>query len=342
MSGPTENQLRNAVEDMKQSTAPAEPIAVEWRDAAPAERPEGLAWDPENSRLTSDLWSAQQDTLAALQAGEHDLVAFLAGCGSGKSMFGARWLITQACQRPGSRFLAMEISYQKARASTYPKLFANLPGERTELVTTAYNGPETSPIVADYNRAEHRLTLENNAEIVLGSADSWNRYAGAEFGAIWTDEPSHYGEVLHDLMGMMTTRLRGVDGAKTMCWTLTGEAYNAAWEILEQRQDAEGDPIGLDIHVETASVLDNPYLSDGKKARFKRKYEGTEKEQQALRGGVGAGVFNLLAREARHRPGRSAAACGRRLARLRVRCRLERPAGALGDREDALRPTGRA
>ena len=71
-------------------------------------------------------------------------------------------------------------------------------------MTTAYNGPETSPLVTDYNRAEHRLTLVNNAELLLGSADSYNRYAGAEFGAIWMDEPSDYGEVLHHLTGMMT------------------------------------------------------------------------------------------------------------------------------------------
>ena len=124
--------------------------------------------------------------------------------------------------------------------------------------------------------------------ITLGSADKYSRYAGAEFGAVWMDEPSHYGDILHDLTGMITTRLRGVDGPKTQLWTLTGEGYNAAWEILEQRQDADGDPIGLDVDVVRASVLDNPYLTDGDKARFRRKYEGTGKEQQALHGGFAA------------------------------------------------------
>ena len=38
----------------------------------------------------------------------------------------------------------------------------------------------------------------------------------------------------------------------------------------------------------TASVLDNPYLTDGDKERFKRKYEGTAKEEQALHGGFAA------------------------------------------------------
>jgi hypothetical protein len=300
MPGPTENQLRSAVDDLKKSTAPADTVGVEWRDAAPAARPEGIAWSPEPGRLTYDLWSGQRRTLDALRSGDPDLVAFLAGYGSGKSVFGARWLLAQACQHPGSRFLAMGISYQKARASTYPKLFANLPGERTDLVTTAYNGPETSPLVTDYNRAEHRLTLVNNAEIVLGSADSYNRYAGAEFGAIWMDEPSHYGDVLHDLTGMMTTRLRGVDGPKQMLWTLTGEGYNAAWEILEKRQDGDGEPLGLDVDVVRASVLENPYLTDGEKERFKRKYGGTEKAEQALHGGFAAAsglVYSAFSRD---------------------------------------------
>jgi hypothetical protein len=179
-------------------------------------------------------------------------------------------------------------------------LFEQLPGERTALRTSGYNGPESSPIVSDYNRQERRLTLVNDAEIVLGSADKYSRFAGASVGGVWLDEPSHYGEELHDLTGMMTTRLRGVDGPKVQLWTLTGEGYNAAWEILEQRQDADGEDIGLDIAVLTASVLNNPYLSDADKERFKRKYAGTDKAEQALHGGFAAAsglVYSSFSRE---------------------------------------------
>jgi hypothetical protein len=238
-------------------------------------------------------------------------VAFLAGYGSGKSVFGARWLLTQAIEHPESRFIAMAQSFQEGRNTTFPKLFVALPGERTRLTTSGYNGPEASPIVADYNRQAHRLTLTNDSVIMLGSADKYSRFAGAEAGAIWMDEPSHYGGELHDLTSMMTTRLRGVDGPKTQLWTLTGEGYNAAWEILEQRQDADGDPIGLDIEVVTASVLDNPYLSAGDKERFKRKYEGTAREQQALHGGFAAAsglVYSDFSRETHVVPHGEAAA----------------------------------
>ena len=307
MSGPTERDLRRELEDLRGRKGPATDLGdvrVEWRDAAPDECPDGMAWQPptddDPGLLAYDVWDAQRECLEAVEGGNHDVVAFLAGYGSGKSVFGARWLLAKALEYPGSRFLAMGVDFQKARDTTYPKLFAQLPGERTTLTTSGFNGPENSPLVADYNRQEHRLTLTNDSVITLGSADKYSRYAGAEFGGVWMDEPSHYGDVLHELTGMITTRLRGVDGPKTQLWTLTGEGFNAAWEILEKRQDADGDPIGLSLSTVRASVLDNPYLSDGDKERFQRKYEGTPKEQQALHGGFAAAtglVYSNFTRE---------------------------------------------
>jgi hypothetical protein len=140
----------------------------------------------------------------------------------------------------------------------------------------------------------------NDSVIILGSADDYARYAGAEFGAVWLDEPSHYGNDLHDLTGMVTTRLRGVAGPKMQLWTLTGEGYGAAWEILAQRQDADGNPIGLDIEVNRASVFDNPYLTAGEKERFRRQHEGTAREKAALHGGFAAAtglVYSSFARD---------------------------------------------
>ena len=292
---PSERNLRHELEELTDADEiDAEiPLSVEWRDAAPADRPDGMVWDPpsddgEPATLSFDLWQAQRDALESAADDERDITALLGGYGSGKSVFGARWLVATALANPGSRFLCMGQSFSEARDTTFPKLYGQLPGDRTTLLTSAYNGPERSPIVRDYNRQERRLTLVNDSVIVLGSADKYSRFAGAEFGGVWLDEPSHYGSELHDITGMMTTRLRGVDGPKTQVWTLTGEGYNAAYEILEQRKGPDGEPIGLDIDVITASVLDNPYLPDGDKERFKRKYAGTAREEQALHGGFAA------------------------------------------------------
>lgn len=134
----------------------------------------------------------------------------------------------------------------------------------------------------------------------LGSADKWSRYAGDEYSGVWCDEASHFGSDLHDLLEMLGSRLRGVDGPKVMFWTLTGNGYNAAWEILEQRQDSDGEPLGLNIEVIRASTLDNPYIDAADKERFKRQYAGTGREEQALHGGFAAAqglVYSSFSRD---------------------------------------------
>ncbi|WP_331234252.1 terminase large subunit domain-containing protein [Natronorarus salvus] len=338
MPGPTIRSIERRIELLEKSRKNAggidgSEIYVEWREADSENRPEGIAWRPpsgdEPALLSYDVWDTQQRALTALLpsdsesarestkkslarttfpaawidgegTSEADLVGFLAGYGSGKSVTGARWLIAQALVYPESRFLVLGTDFQKARDTTFRVLFENLPGERTGLFTSSYNGPENSPIVADYNRSEHRLTLVNDSVIVLGSADRWNRYAGDEYGAIWKDEPSHYGEDLHDLLEMMGSRLRGVEGPKKMFWTLTGNGYNAAWEILEKNEDANGDPIGLNIELIRASTFENPYLTDGERDLFRRQYAGTSREEQALRGEFAAAqglVYDRFRRE---------------------------------------------
>lgn len=45
-----------------------EALDVEWRNADPEHRPEGVSFDPDSGTLTYDVWSAQQDALDALNA----------------------------------------------------------------------------------------------------------------------------------------------------------------------------------------------------------------------------------------------------------------------------------
>ena len=159
------NELEERIQDATHSTGNRNELAVKYRNADPETRPEGVVYQADEAALTYDVWDAQRRSLDALHSGQNDVIAFLAGYGSGKSITGARWLIAQALRYPGSRFLVMGIDFTKARDTTFRVLFKNLPGERTNIVTSAYNGPETSPIVADYNRAEHRLTLLNDSVI---------------------------------------------------------------------------------------------------------------------------------------------------------------------------------
>ncbi|MFC4438566.1 MULTISPECIES: terminase large subunit domain-containing protein [Natrialbaceae] len=296
MTTPTKREIKRLLEALKREQPADAPsnLTVEWREAAPDERPTGIEYDPETETLYYDIWPAQRECLTALNSGNADIVGFLGGYGTGKSVLGARWLLAQALTTPGSRFLAMGKTFTEATGSTFTKLFAQLPGDNTA------TDPERSPLVADYIKADRELTLTNGTVIVLGSADKWDRYAGAEFGGIWLDEPSQYQADLHRLLEMEGSRLRGVAGSKVRCWTLTGNGFNDAYEILEKRQDATGKPLDLEIELVRASTLDNPYLEDDVLERFKRQYSDTQREEQALHGGFAAAtglVYATFSRE---------------------------------------------
>jgi len=299
MGRATERDIRDRLESYQTDTEDAaSEVTVTWDDPDPEARPGGIRWNPPTEerpgRLIYDIWSSQRDALDATQ-GPADIVAFLAGYGSGKTILGARWLLTQALEYDGSRFLIMGIDFQKARDTTFRALFEQLPGDRTATVTSSYNGPETSPVVEDYNRQNHRLTLTNDTVIKLGSADRWNRYAGDSYGAVYCDEVGHYGDDLHDLLEMLGSRLRGVAGPKTQLWTLTGNGtHNPAYEILERGEDATGEALGLRVETIRASTLENPYLDESEKDRFKRQFANTAREDEALHGGFAASGGQLL------------------------------------------------
>jgi len=296
---PTEREIQQQFEAVVQqaSRGESDEITVLFGAADPEQRPDGVTWVPETNTLTYDLWDAQRDALESVRS-DTDITVLLAGFGSGKSELGARWLIKQAIDHSGSRFLCMGQDFQKAKQTTYPKLYEALPGENTRQLTSGYCGPEQSPLIEDFNRQDFRLTFTNGAEITLGSADDYGRYAGAEFGAAWLDECGKYGRELYGLTGMITTRLRGVEGPKTQLWTLTDEeGSTAVFDILQRGVDASGDPIGLNIDVITASSENNPYLDAGTIERYKRRYGGTSLEGAALHGGFGDSSGTLLSRE---------------------------------------------
>jgi len=216
-----------------------------------------------------------------------DIAAMLAGYRSGKSVLGARWVIEGANRLPGTRWLAMGQDYAKARETTFRVLHEQLPGADTARLESDYNGPEQSPIVSNYHRRDHVLTLSNGSVIVEGSADEWNRHAGDEFSGIWLDEPSHYSpnEKLHDMLEMLSTRLSADRGPLCQFWSLTGNGYNAAHTILKEQKDADGDDLGHKIKVLTANVLENPFLTERVRDRLRRQYENSGRAEQALYGG---------------------------------------------------------
>jgi len=215
-----------------------------------------------------------------------DIVGALGGFRSGKSTTGARWTLNSALEQDRTRWLVMGQDFAKAKKTTYKVLFQNLPGEMTHILTRNHNGPETSPIVSDYARRDKVLTLRNGSQIVLGSADDPGRHAGDEFHGAWLDEPSLYGDQLHQIRRMIGARLSAGPPAVQL-WTYTGNgmAGNSAYEIMEKREDEDEEPISANINVVRLNVLRNPFILDSTKRKLRRQYEGTQLEEQGLYGG---------------------------------------------------------
>lgn len=251
----------------------------------------GMRYYPESGRLEYEFWSAQREALDAYLSGEYDIVALLGGYGSGKTVTGSNLVITLAWDQPGSKWLANAIDFQKGDETTFETLFEQLPGERTHILTSNHNGPENSPIVADYNRQKHRLTLTNDSVIRLGSADHPDSVIGDEFAGAWLDEPSKYhpNNKLYQLgLDTVPSRLRDHDPQLGQFWTLTGNGYNAAYKILSERKNADDEEINQRIKIVYASTLNNPYLDEKTKEKQARQFGGSAKEDQALHGGFDA------------------------------------------------------
>jgi len=243
------------------------------------------------------FWDAQLDALDALRSGEHDLIVFRAGYGSGKSILGSRWIHQTALEVPKSDNLVMAQDTAKGGPTTYKVFFEELPGRDT--VPDEGGDPENSPIVEDYNRNERRLTYINGAVARLGSADKWNRYAGAEFNAIWCDEVAHYSNTdLYKLNRMLLSRQRTAQGPNVALWTSTGNGFNQFYDFVERQVDPDGEPLTTRVHNVVADSRDNPFLPE--KDKLRRQFEGTAAEEQGLAGGFAAAegrVYDRFSRE---------------------------------------------
>lgn len=229
----------------------------------------------------------QAETLNALWSGDYDLVVLRTGYGGGKSLLGSRWIHRTALQN-GGEYLVLAPDYQKGGPATYRVFFEELPGEDTVL-NDADGDPENSPIVAGYNANEKRLTYVNGAVARLGSADKWNRYAGAEFNGIWGDEPAHYDNTnLYDLHEMLISRQRAPEGPNVTLWTSTGAGFNQYYDITEREVTEDDEPLPWRdrMKVIVGSVLDNPFHPELEK--MVSQFEGTAREAQALHGGFAA------------------------------------------------------
>jgi len=240
------------------------------------------------------FWKPQRQALEAVTSGDFDIVGFVAGYRSGKSVTGAR-AVWETALNPAygrTRSLAMGVSYAEAKKTTYPVLFEQLPGGDVEdLDPFLYNGdPAQSPVVEDWNKQDGIITLVTGDVVVLASADKPTRYKGGKFSFAWCDEIAHYKpDRIHGIRKTIGERFDFGPPAVQL-WTTTPNGYNPVYDVLERRVDANGDTLGSNVTVVTAESLRNPFLSPDDRSRLRRTHGNTKQADQALRGDFEAAV----------------------------------------------------
>lgn len=235
--------------------------------------------------ITWAFWQPQRLARHYVYSGDYDIVGFVAGYRSGKSVTGARTVIDVALrsQFAPARVLAMGKSYAEAKKTTYAVLFEELPGENLDPFLGS-GDPENSPVVADWSKQDGVLTLINGSVIILASADKPNRYDGGKFSFVWCDEAAYY----KDLDGIRKTLGERFDykpeGPQCQLWTTTGNGLNDAYKILEMGVDSHDNQIGDRVTYLTASTENNPFLTPDDRARIRRVHGGSGRVKQALHG----------------------------------------------------------
>lgn len=259
-------------------------------DDVEALRTEGRVVDFEDGSLdiTWAFWKPQREAIQAVYSGDYDIVGFVAGYRSGKSVTGARavWETALNPRFAPTRSLAMGTTYAEAKKTTYPVLFEELPGApHEELDPFLYDGdPENSPIVKKFSKQDGTITIFNDSVVVLASADKPDRYKGGKFSVAWCDEFAHYkNSRIHGIRKTVTERFDFGPPA-VMLVTTTGNGHNAAQKILESNEDENGNPLGSRIKTVTASSLNNPFLTTDDRSRLRRTHGASKVSRQALHG----------------------------------------------------------
>lgn len=232
------------------------------------------------------FWSPQLEAIEAVYCGDYDIVGFVGGYRSGKSVTGAR-LAIEIALNPAfapARILCMGKSFAEAKKTTYSVLFEELPGRNLDPYLGAGN-PENSPIITSFSKQDGVLNVYNGSALILASADKPDRYEGGKFSFGWLDEIAYYKKI-HGIRRTVGERLDFGPPAVQL-WSTTGNGFNAAYDTLVRHVDADGETestLGESIYLTTASTENNPFLSEEDRKRVKRVHGGSRTAKQALHG----------------------------------------------------------
>jgi hypothetical protein len=167
------------------------------------------------------------------------IIALVGGTGAGKTWFAPHWIYHRMRQKPGSRFMAVGMQYERHVINLMQKQltdFFDEVGEQYKLVIGK------------------RLTLlSNGCEILFGSAQNPDSLEGPHFdGGIWMDEAGLMSRLAYDVLTRRT-------GAHSVPMLITTIPYVFGWLKTDVYDMAmKGDP---DITWIPCRSIDNPNYS---------------------------------------------------------------------------------
>lgn len=181
--------------------------------------------------------------------------AAFAGTGAGKTLSGAAEALAVMLENPGVVGAAYEPEFPMVTRNLLPAF-----GSRWLL-----DGPiEESPIVAEYNRTEHRIRLWNGSVLWFGSLKDPTRAEGQNLDFVWVDEPRlvRYWDEENNPDSAWPTlrrRLRGTgalpDHADPMAWVTSSAPTRELHNFFE------GSTSTRNARVYRWATGENPHLS---------------------------------------------------------------------------------
>lgn len=188
------------------------------------------------------------------------------GRGVGKTWTGSNWILSQALATPKTTWGVCGPTYHDAKRVCFDN-------PKSGIVALAQNGD-----IADYNKNNMRITLRNGSVIQLFSAQKESSIRGESLDGVWFDELCSVdgaGELFYYDALMPALR----EGNARMLITTTP----AGTKILRQLFEDAKDP-NLGVHVTSATIYENPKLSERRVKALENQYKGTRLYKQELLG----------------------------------------------------------
>lgn len=200
-------------------------------------------------RIVLPIYRAQAEFLDATASYR----AFVAGRGSGKTYCGCYDLIKRA--KPKRLYLVGSPTYTMLTDATLRTF--------TEL------GKKLS-VIREINKADHRVTLGNGAEIIFRSADNPERWRGPNLSGAYLDEASQMDRSAYEIV-IACLREAGESGWLSATFTPKGKSH---WTYDVFGQGRPGTALIK------ARTIDNPFLAEEFESTVRGQYTSTLAAQE--------------------------------------------------------------